>query len=148
MRPTKDTYFSVLADVVSTRSTCLRRQHGAVLVKNGAIVSTGYNGSACSLPNCADGGTCDREAKGAKPGEHYEWCVAVHAEANAIVQAARHGVATGGATLYITGPPCLMCSRVIVNAGIVEVVFRTDRRYNPEESLALLETAGVKVREL
>jgi dCMP deaminase len=148
MRPSKDTYFIGMANIASTRSTCLRRQHGAVLVKNGAIISTGYNGAPCGITSCDEIGTCERERLGIAPGTQYEKCLSSHAEANAVIQAARHGVAVEGATLYVTGPPCLMCSRVIVNAGIIEVVFQRDRRYNPEESLGLLGLAGVKVREL
>lgn len=148
MRPSKDTYFLSLAQVAATRSTCLRQQHGAVLVQNGAIVSTGYNGAACGLVSCDETGTCKRETLGAKPGEHYEWCVAVHAEANAIIQAARHGAKTEGATLYVTGRPCLMCARAVVNAGIAEVVYQGSERYKDEEPVALMGAAGVKVREL
>lgn len=149
MRPDKDTYFSSLATVVSTRSTCLRRQHGAVLVsEDGAITGTGYNGAPCGITSCDEAGGCERERLGIAPGTQYEKCKAVHAEANAIIQSARHGARTKGATLYVTGPPCLMCARAIVNAGIAEVVYLQDRRYNPEDSLGLLGEAGVRVREL
>lgn len=148
MRPSQQDYFVGIANVVATRSTCLRRQHGAVLVSRGAIISTGFNGAPCGITSCDERGICRREALNIAPGTQYEQCEAVHAETNAIIQAARHGVATYGATLYVTGPPCLMCARAIVNAGIAEVVFQTDRRYNPEDSLGLLGAAGVKVREV
>lgn len=148
MRPSKDAYFLGMAQMASTRSTCLRQQHGAVLVRSGAVLSTGYNGACCGLPSCDETGTCKRIEAGALPGERYELCVAVHAEANAIIQAARHGASTEGATLYITGQPCLMCARAIVNAGIAEVVFQVSERYTSEESIGLLGAAGVKVREL
>jgi dCMP deaminase len=149
VRPTKEIYFSSLASVVATRSTCLRRQHGSVLVSpSGAILGTGYNGAPCGVASCDELGDCERERLNIAPGTQYEKCKAVHSEANAIIQAARHGVATLGATLYVTGAPCLMCARAIVNAGIAEVVFMQDRRYNPEDSLGLLGEAGVRVREL
>lgn len=148
MRPTAEGYFLAMATLASQRSTCLRAQHGSVIVKDGHVTSTGYNGSAAGLPHCTDEGVCIREAKGAKPGEQYQWCVAVHSEQNAIIQAARHGTAVKGATIYVTGCPCLLCSRMIVNAGIAEVVFAKSDRYATTEPIGLLTQAGVKVREI
>lgn len=109
-----------IAKDVSSRSTCLRRQHGAVIVKNDQILSTGYNGSPRGMPHCETLG-CLREELGIPSGERYEMCRSVHAEANAIIQAAANGVAIEGATMYITGMPCQMCGRMIVNAGIIAV---------------------------
>lgn len=134
-RPTKDEYYLSIAEAVLTRSTCLRRKYGAVLVKNDEIVSTGYNGAPRTEPNCCDVGYCDRENKGIAKGERYELCVAIHAEDNAITSAGRDKA--NGATLYIAGRevstgdyanpcPCMMCRRKIINAGISRVVGLVD----------------------
>lgn len=126
-RMSKDQYYLLIAMAVAQRSTCLRRQYGAVIVKDDRIVSTGYNGSARGEPNCCDTGECWRQANGIPHGERYEACVAVHAEDNAISQAGRETI---GATLYLAGfedgrvikaEPCQMCERKIKNAGIVSV---------------------------
>lgn len=129
MRPTKREYYLGIAEAVAKRSTCLRRQYGAVIVKDDVIVSTGYNGAARGEPNCCDVGTCWREEHHIPHGERYEMCHAVHAEANAIAQADRADLI--GATLYLVGTeggqridakPCMMCERQIKNAQIAEVV--------------------------
>lgn len=128
----KDAYYLTIASTVSLRSTCLRRQYGAVIVKDDRIIATGYNGSARGEPNCCDTGECWREANGIPHGERYEACKAVHAEDNAISQAGRETI---GATLYLAGRegnrviaarPCMMCERKIKNAGIVRAVFSED----------------------
>ena len=131
-RISKDAYYLEIAKAVAMRSTCLRRQYGAVIVKNDRIISTGYNGSARGELNCCDVGECWRESHGIPHGEQYEKCVAVHAEQNAIISAARHEML--GSVLYLAGfdsngelaapAPCVICSRLIKNAGIVEVVSR------------------------
>lgn len=127
-RISKREYYLSIAAAVAQRSTCLRRQYGAVIVKDDRIISTGYNGSARGEENCCDVGYCWREAHNVPHGEQYEKCVAVHAEDNAISQAGRESI---GATLYLAGfengkrieaKPCVMCARKIKNAGIVEVV--------------------------
>lgn len=127
-RPNKQTYYLNIAKVVATRSTCNRRQYGAVLVKGDKIIATGYNGSAKGESNCCDVGACWRELHGINHGERYEKCVAIHAESNAIAQAGREAE---GATLYLAGfengkpiiaKPCEMCERLIKNAEIAEVV--------------------------
>ena len=129
-RISKKTYYLNIAKTVAQRSTCLRRNYGAILVKDDQILSTGYNGSARGEKNCSDIEFCPREERGAKQGEHYEWCVAIHAEANAIMSAGREA---RGATLYLYGQdaktreklsaePCMMCHRLIKNAGIDSVV--------------------------
>lgn len=124
----KDAYYLKIAEAVALRSTCIRRQYGAVVVKDDRIVSTGYNGSARGEDNCCDLKECWREAHGIPHGQQYEKCVAVHAEDNAISQAGRETI---GAVLYlagfengniITARPCLMCERKIKNAGITKVV--------------------------
>jgi len=126
-RPTKDEYYLGIADAVSRRSTCLRRQYGAVIVKDDVIISTGYNGSPRGETNCCDAGYCEREAKKVPHGERYELCHAVHAEANAIIAGKRSDML--GATLYLSGredgellsdpQPCDMCRRLIKNAGLI-----------------------------
>lgn len=128
-RPDKDSYFLGIAEAVAARSTCLRRQYGAVIVKNGVIVSTGYNGSPRHATNCCDAGECWRAAHNIPHGERYEMCQAVHAEANAIINANRADME--GATLYLVGlengkrvekpEPCLLCRKLIQNAQIRRV---------------------------
>lgn len=130
MRPTKPDYFLGIAEAVAMRSTCLRRQYGAVIVKNDVIVSTGYNGSPRHATNCCDAGVCWREANNIPHGERYEMCQAVHAEANAIINGNHTDMV--GATLYLAGfengkrlekpEPCLLCRKLITNAQIAEVV--------------------------
>lgn len=129
MRISKAEYYLGIAKAVSMRSTCLRRQYGAVIVKDDVVISTGYNGSPRGSQNCCDTGECYREANNIPHGEQYEKCVAVHAEANAIISAARKDMI--GATLYLYGregnkeikaEPCLMCQRLIQNAGIGKII--------------------------
>lgn len=125
-RPSKIDYYLNIAAGVASRSTCLRRQYGAVIVKNDRIVSTGYNGAARGCPNCCDTGECYREAHDIPHGEQYEKCQAVHAEANAIIAASKEEM--DGAILYLAGfehgirmprpEPCEMCNRLILNSGI------------------------------
>jgi dCMP deaminase len=133
-RISKDEYYLGIAAAVAQRSTCLRRRYGAVIIKNDEIIATGYNGAARGEPNCCDEGECWRERNNIPHGEQYEKCVAVHAEQNAIISAARRDML--GATLYLAGfdgegemaspAPCLICSRLIKNAGIKDIVVRTE----------------------
>lgn len=125
MRPSWDEYFMEIAAVVSQRSTCLRRQVGAVIVKEKRMIATGYNGAASGAPHCDVTG-CIRQKLGVRSGERHELCAAIHAEQNAIIQAAKYGVSIEGATLYCTCQPCAICAKMIVNAGIRRVVFRGD----------------------
>lgn len=129
-RPDKNEYFLGIAEAVAKRSTCLRRQYGAVIVQNDVIVATGYNGSPRRSDNCCDTGECWREANNIPHGERYEMCQAVHAEANAIINGNRADMV--GATLYLVGlengkrvekpVPCLLCEKLIRNAQIRWVV--------------------------
>lgn len=129
-RPSKVKYYLDIAAVVAARSTCIRRQYGAVIVKNDTIVSTGYNGTARGLVNCCDLNECYREAHNIPHGQQYEKCKAVHAEANAIINASREEMC--GAILFLAGfengermknpTPCEMCSRMITNSGIRRVI--------------------------
>lgn len=131
-RPSWDEYFMQMAQVVAGRSTCLRRQVGAVIVKDKQILSTGYNGSPTGLSHCAQKG-CLRQQLGIPSGERTEICRAVHAEQNALVQAAKHGVSINGADIYTTYQPCVLCTKLLINAGIKRVFFL----YSYPDSLAL-----------
>ncbi len=129
MRKNKTAYYLAIAKEVAARSTCLRRQYGAVIVKDDEIISTGYNGAPRGEPNCCDVGECWREANNIPHGEQYEKCVAVHAEQNAIISSSRSEMI--GSTLYLVGiengqvfdaEPCDICRRLIANAGISYVM--------------------------
>ena len=122
MRPSWDRYFMEIALLVSSRTTCLRRRVGAVIVKDKRLLSTGYNGAPMGLKHCAEIG-CLREKLGVKSGEKHELCRAIHAEQNAIIQAATFGVPLLGASIYITHFPCVLCSKMIINAGIKRIVY-------------------------
>lgn len=121
-RPSWDEYFMEIARLVVSRSTCLRRQVGAILVKDKKILATGYNGAPSGLPHCLEVG-CLRDELGIPSGERHELCRGLHAEQNAIIQAAYHGVSIKGATLYCTNLPCVICTKMLINAGITRVVY-------------------------
>ncbi|MDD4599822.1 MAG: cytidine/deoxycytidylate deaminase family protein [Negativicutes bacterium] len=121
-RPSWDEYFMNITRVVAERSTCLRRQVGAVIVKDRRLLTTGYNGAPQGLAHCAEVG-CLREARHIPSGQHHELCRGTHAEQNAIVQAALHGVAIDGSTLYCTHQPCSACTKMIINAGVKRIVY-------------------------
>jgi dCMP deaminase len=112
-----------IAELVARRSTCRRRQVGAVAVKNKRILASGYNGAPSGIPHCLDVG-CLREQEGIPSGERHELCRGIHAEQNVIIQAAYHGVSIEGATLYCTNLPCLICTKMLINAGIREIFYR------------------------
>jgi dCMP deaminase len=131
-RPSWDAYFMGIAHLVAGRSTCLRRKVGAVLVKDRRILCTGYNGAPSGIAHCREVG-CLREQLQVPSGEKHELCRGVHAEQNAIIQAAYHGVPVAGATLYSTHQPCSICARLIINAGIVAVFYL----YGYEDRLAM-----------
>ncbi len=139
-RPSWDDYFMDIAHLVKTRSTCVRRQVGAVIVKDKRIVSTGYNGSPVRTAHCLDIG-CMRERLGIPSGQRHELCRAIHSEQNAIIQAARSGVTMDDATLYVTCQPCSLCAKMLINAGVTRIVYDGD--YPDELSLSLLAEAGV-----
>ena len=143
MRPTIDEYFMNIAKVVATRSTCLRHHVGAVLVIDKHIISTGYNGSPRGFPHCLDIG-CLRDEEGIESGTRTEICRGVHAEQNAISQAARHGIGTEGTTLYCTHQPCSTCAKMIINAAITRVVYEID--YPDSMGLKLLIQADVEIK--
>jgi dCMP deaminase len=121
-RPSWDEYFMELAQVISKRSTCLRRSVGALIVKNKQIIATGYNGAPKGMEHCDVTG-CLREKLNVPSGTRHELCRGIHAEQNAVIQAAVNGVSTEGATLYCTHQPCVVCTKILINAGIKRVVY-------------------------
>ena len=145
-RPDWDHYFMDIAEMVAKRSNCSRRHVAAVLVRDKRIISTGYNGTPRGIKNCNEGG-CPRCSSNTPSGEGLTECLCCHAEENSIVQAAYHGISVAGTTIYTTYSPCLLCSKMIINAGIKEVVYK--QRYSIDStSMRLLAEAGVKVRAL
>ena len=145
-RPSWDRYFMNIAEVVATRSNCIRRHVAAVIVKDGRIISTGYNGTPRGIKNCHEGG-CKRCASTAPAGTKLGECLCSHGEENAIVQAAYHGIAVKDSTIYTTFSPCLICSKMIINAGIREVVYQ--KRYALDDSARkILKEAKIKTRAL
>lgn len=140
-RPTWQAYWLAMANLVASRSTCLRRHVGAVLVIDNRAIATGYNGSASGNAHCIDVG-CIREKQNIPSGQRLDLCVASHSEANAIAQAARFGVPIAGATLYCTTQPCAGCSKLIVQAGIRTVIYQGD--YPDISGLDILRDGGVE----
>ncbi|MBO4235988.1 MAG: dCMP deaminase family protein [Firmicutes bacterium] len=142
-RPSWDEYFMEMAELTATRSTCLRRHVGAVIVKNKHIIATGYNGAPKGISHCAELGGCLREKLGVPSGERHELCRALHAEQNAIIQAATLGESVEGASIYITHQPCVICSKMIINAGIDKIVVKEG--YPDELAEELLSEAGKRI---
>lgn len=143
-RPGWDAYFMEMAEVTAKRSTCLRRQVGAVIVQDRHIVATGYNGAPRGIEHCGerpDG--CLRQKLGVPSGEKHELCRALHAEQNAIIQAATLGQSIEGATIYVTHQPCAICAKMIINAGIRRIVVK--QGYPDELSVEILREAGLKI---
>ena len=144
-RPGWQDYFANIAELVSSRSTCLRRKVGAVIVSNKRLLTTGYNGAPSGVAHCLDVG-CLREQLGIPSGQRHELCRGLHAEQNAIIQAATHGVSIDGADLYCTNLPCIICTKMIINAGIRRVFYLEG--YADEMSLMMLEEAGVELNAI
>lgn len=144
-RPTWDEYFQEIAYKVSERSTCLRRKTGSLLVKDKRILTTGYNGSPSGLKHCADIG-CLREEEEIDSGTRHELCRGLHAEQNAIIQAAMHGVKIADSTIYTTHHPCVLCAKMIINSGIVRVVYSLS--YPDELSKEMLSEAKIIVERI
>lgn len=132
-----------LAEEVATRTTCLRRAVGAVIVKDRRILATGYNGVPSGLRHCSETG-CLREQMGVPSGQRHELCRGLHAEQNAIIQAARYGIDISGASIYITTQPCVVCAKMLINAGITEVVYQNP--YDDALSQELIAESGMKMR--
>ena len=140
MRPTWDEYFMEIARQVATRSTCLRRHVGAIIVRDKRILSTGYNGPPRGLRHCDEAG-CLRAQLDIPSGQRQEICRGLHAEQNAIIQAALHGVSVEGGTIYVTHQPCITCAKMIINSGIVRAVCANS--YPDELSRGMLDEADV-----
>jgi dCMP deaminase len=142
MRPTWDEYFMSIVDLVKTRSTCLRRQVGALIVKDKRILASGYNGAPVGCKHCDEVG-CIRNKLNIPSGQRHEICRATHAEQNAIAQAAYSGTSIKDAVMYVTTQPCVLCAKLCINAGIRKIIFRGD--YPDELAMELLQEAGVRV---
>jgi dCMP deaminase len=143
-RPSWDEYFMNIAKVVAMRSNCMKRKVAAIIVKDRRVISTGYNGTPRGARNCNEGG-CPRCNSMAESGTALEECLCCHGEENAITQAAYHGTSLKGATLYTTFSPCLLCTKMIINSGIQEVVYNLEYPLN-ERAQALLKECGVLLR--
>lgn len=140
-----DKRFMELTEQVATWSSCFKenRQVGAVIVKNKRILTTGYNGAPQGVKSCKERGECLRVKLGIESGTRHELCYAVHAEQNAIIQAARLGIVLDGATLYCTHQPCVICAKMIINAGIRRIVYKEG--YPDEFAVHLINEAGVEL---
>ena len=144
-RPDWDSYFMEIASLVSKRSTCLRRQVGAVIVKDKNILSTGYNGAPSGITHCEVTG-CLREKLNVPSGERHELCRGLHAEQNAIIQAAYHGTSIKDSILYCTNLPCSICSKMLINAGIVKIIYKEG--YMDELGKEMIEESGITLERL
>ena len=144
-RPSWEEYFMDIAVLVSRRSTCLRRAVGALIVKDKRILSTGYNGAPSGIRHCGEIG-CLRETMNVASGQRHELCRGIHAEQNAIIQAAYHGVSIQNATLFCTNLPCSICTKMIINAGIRKIYYQSG--YADELSTDLLPEAGIEVIQM
>jgi dCMP deaminase len=143
-RPSWDQYFMDIVGLVSKRSTCIRRKVGAVLVRDKRILSTGYNGAPSGLRHCLDIGCLRKEMK-VPSGERHELCRGLHAEQNAIIQAALHGVSIKDATMYCTNHPCIICSKMIINSGIKRIIYRNG--YSDMLAHEMLKEAHIEVNK-
>lgn len=141
-RPSWETYFMDITFLVAKRSTCLRRAVGALIVKDKRILSTGYNGAPTGIKHCIETG-CLRENLNVPSGEKHELCRGIHAEQNAIIQAAYHGVSIKGATLFCTNQPCSICAKMIINAGINKICYESG--YSDPMSKEMFNEAGVSI---
>ena len=144
-RPTYDEYFMDMAQVVSKRSTCIRRAVGAILVKDKHILSTGYNGAPKGLKHCDEVG-CIRVDLNVPSGKRHELCRGLHAEQNAIIQAAVFGISIKDSVLYCTNTPCVVCVKMLINAGVKEIIFSGD--YPDELAKKMLSESNIKIRNL
>lgn len=139
-RPSWDTYFMNITALVAQRSTCTRRAVGAIIVKDKRILSTGYNGAPSGIRHCLEVG-CLRESLQVPSGERHELCRGIHAEQNAIIQAAYHGVSVNNAVLYCTNQPCAICAKMIINAGIKKIYYQSG--YTDALAQEMLSEAGI-----
>ena len=142
-RPSWDEYFMEMAELTAKRSTCLRRHVGAVIVKDKHIIATGYNGAPRGVAHCGEIGGCLREQMHVPSGERHELCRALHAEQNAIIQAATLGQSIEDSSIYVTNQPCSICAKMIINAGINRIIVREG--YPDELAVKILDEAGLKI---
>jgi dCMP deaminase len=145
-RPSWDEYFMQMAELAATRSTCLRRHVGAVIVQDRHVVATGYNGVPRGIIHCGERGGCLREKLNVPSGERHELCMGLHAEQNAIIQAATLGQSVEGATIYVTHQPCVICAKMIINAGVRRIVVKEG--YPDQLAVDILAEAGLKIVSL
>jgi len=143
-RPDYDTYFMNMAFLIATRTTCFRRNVGAVIVKDQRILSTGYNGAPRGVKDCLELGFCIRKKENVPSGQRHELCRGIHAEQNAVANAAYFGVAINGASIYMTESPCNICTKMLINAGIREIIYV--RRYMDALSSELLKESNITVK--
>lgn len=141
-RPSWNSYFLRIAEQVAERSTCLRRKVGALLVKDKRILATGYNGAPIGLKHCSEVG-CLREDREIASGTQHELCRGLHAEQNAIIQAALHGIKIDGAAIYTTHEPCVLCAKMLVNSGVKEIFYRDG--YPDQLAQNILSEAKIRV---
>ena len=141
-RPSWPEYFMTIAEMVAKRSTCLRRHVGAILVKDKRILATGYNGAPAGLKHCEEVG-CIRQNASIPSGERHELCRGLHAEQNAIIQAAYHGISIAGSTLYCTNKPCVICSKMLINAGIVKIFY--EKGYDDPLADQMITESGIEI---
>ena len=144
-RPSWPEYFMTITKMVAKRSTCLRRHVGAILVKDKRILATGYNGAPAGLRHCEEVG-CLRQDTSIPSGERHELCRGLHAEQNAIIQAAYHGIPIAGSTLYCTNKPCVICSKMLINAGIEKVFYK--KGYHDPLADQMLKEAGIEIERI
>lgn len=144
-RPSWNEYFAEITALVAKRSTCTRRKVGAILVRDKRILATGYNGAPSGVSHCIDVG-CLRDQLGIPSGQRHELCRGLHAEQNALIQGSRYGVAMDGADLYCTTLPCIICTKMIINAGIKKVYY--SEGYADDLSLGMMEEAKIELIRL
>ncbi len=147
LRPTWETYFLRIAEIVASRATCMRRQVGAVIVRENRILATGYNGAPNGISHCSERkGGCLREAREIPSGQRQELCRGLHAEQNAILQAAAFGVSLKGAVLFCTHQPCITCAKMLINAGIQKVYFSGE--YPDSLALEMLDEGKIQLERI
>lgn len=143
-RPTYDEYFMSMAFLAATRSTCLRRKVGAVLVKNKHVLATGYNGPPKDMKHCDETG-CLREELGIPSGERHEICRGLHAEQNAIIQAAVFGISIDESVIYVTDTPCVVCAKMLINSGVKEIIYGGD--YPDDLARQMIDESNLSIRQ-
>ncbi|MEA1913488.1 MAG: cytidine/deoxycytidylate deaminase family protein [candidate division WOR-3 bacterium] len=142
-RPSWDEYFMKITELVATRATCLRRKVGAILVRNKRILTTGYNGPPSGIRHCEERGGCIRDELKIPSGERMELSRAIHAEQNAIIQAAKMGISIQDSTLYVTTHPCFTCAKMLINAGVKKIIYKEG--YPDTFAKDILKEANVEV---